>query len=166
MKTVTEKEKKSKGLTLIELLIAITVITVGILTIFSFLSDILRSAGAVNDEFRAAYKAKEGIEMVRYIRDTNALQERVHEHNWIDYGNRDLYHNNLCGNCCRIPSDFTYGDTLESCTGDPLPGEMTRDISVTREGNNSIEVSSTVFGKTVEGEEFSITAKEIIYNYR
>lgn len=157
--------KTKKGVTLVELLVAIAVISSGIVGIFGMLSSTLRSADTANAKFRAAYFAKEGIEMVRYIRDTNAIQERVRG-SWINYGNyHALHHSSLCGSCCEIPWDFKYGDGIESCATSPSPGEMVRQIQVNSAGNY-IEVFSTVIGETREGEEFSVTAKERIYNYR
>jgi hypothetical protein len=66
--------KISKGLTLLEVIIAIFIITVGIIGIFSLITYTISSASFAKDNLIAAYLAQEGIEIVRNIRDTNWLE--------------------------------------------------------------------------------------------
>ena len=60
-----------KGFTLVEALVAITILTVGILSGLILTSRSLYSVSIIQDRLRAAMLAQEGIELVREIRDTN-----------------------------------------------------------------------------------------------
>ena len=74
------------GFTLVELLIAIFIITIGIMGIYLAIPRILSSASLNATQFLASYLAQEGFEIVRNIRDTNWLQGK----NWKEgLGNGD-----------------------------------------------------------------------------
>lgn len=70
-----QSDNKNKGFTLLELLVAIFVITVGIIAAFIIAQYPLYYASISISRLTAAYLAQEGIEIVRNIRDTNWLQE-------------------------------------------------------------------------------------------
>lgn len=63
--------KMNKGFTILELLIAILVITIGVLGSYSVTQQILVTTISSTHRLTAAYLGKEGIEIVRNIRDTN-----------------------------------------------------------------------------------------------
>jgi len=65
---------KQRGFTLIEILIAISVMTIGIVGIYTIVPNIIAVTGANTDKFIASQLAREGIELVRNIRDTNWLK--------------------------------------------------------------------------------------------
>ncbi|MCX6721981.1 MAG: prepilin-type N-terminal cleavage/methylation domain-containing protein [Candidatus Staskawiczbacteria bacterium] len=65
--------KKNKGFTIIELIIAIFLLTFGIIGIFNTFSIANTLTADSADRLTAAYLAQEGIEIVRNIRDTNWL---------------------------------------------------------------------------------------------
>ena len=62
-----------KGFTMLELIVAIFITTVGILSAHNAVSQIVYYTRHVSNKFTAAYLAKEGIEIVRNIRDKNIL---------------------------------------------------------------------------------------------
>ncbi len=64
------------GYILIESIIAITIVTVGLLGIFSLLSRSLSLNRVVADRFVASYLAAEGIEIAKNIVDNNILAGR------------------------------------------------------------------------------------------
>ena len=66
--------KNNKGLTLIELVIAIFVISIGVVGTFGVLQKIVVSTSLSSSKLVAAYLAQEGIEIVRNIRDTNWVE--------------------------------------------------------------------------------------------
>jgi len=65
---------KFKGFTLIEIMVAISVMIIGILGVYALVPHIISLSGANTDRFRAAQLAREGLELVRNIRDTNSLE--------------------------------------------------------------------------------------------
>ncbi len=66
-----------KGFTLLEVIIAISVLTVGIGGSFSLIQQTLILASQTQYKLIAAYLAQEGIEIVRNIRDSNWLEQRT-----------------------------------------------------------------------------------------
>jgi len=68
------KKKNTKGFTLMEVIVAIFVITAGIVGVLSLVTQTISASIFSKDKLIAAYLAQEGIEIVRNIRDTNWLQ--------------------------------------------------------------------------------------------
>lgn len=67
---------QNKGYLLVETMVAVMIVTVGLLGIFSLLSRSLSLNRVVGDNFRAAYLSAEGIEIVKNIIDNNLIAER------------------------------------------------------------------------------------------
>ena len=65
---------KNKGFTILEVLVAIFIITTGGLAAYAMVQQIIFSTLSSSYRLTAAYLAKEGIETVRNNRDTNWLQ--------------------------------------------------------------------------------------------
>jgi len=74
MKTIS---KKIKGSVLLESMIAISLITVGLIGIVSFLSSSIRTSKDISQRFTAAYLAAEGIEAVKYEIEKNYQEKKV-----------------------------------------------------------------------------------------
>jgi prepilin-type N-terminal cleavage/methylation domain-containing protein len=77
-----------KGFTLIEVIVAIFVLTIGVIGILSLVNQTIISSQIISSRLVASYLAQEGIEIVKNIRDTNSLE--IHkglltEDQWI-YG--------------------------------------------------------------------------------
>ncbi len=68
-----------KGFTLIEVIIAIAVMTVGVLGIYSLVSRVIISTSLSVSQLTASYLAQEGLEFSRNMRDTNFLKMRQGE---------------------------------------------------------------------------------------
>ncbi len=68
-----DRFRNDSGYILIESIIAITIVVVGLLGIFSLLSRSLSLNRVVSDRFVAAYIAAEGIEIVKNMIDNNIL---------------------------------------------------------------------------------------------
>ena len=66
--------KIKNGFTIMEAIVAIFVITTGIVGVLSLVTQTNSSATFSKDKLISAYLAQEGIEIVRNIRDTNWLQ--------------------------------------------------------------------------------------------
>ncbi len=71
---INNKLSKNKGFTLVELLIAISVISVGIAGAFIATQQSISVIDYANSRFTAAFLAQEAVEIIKNIRDTNILQ--------------------------------------------------------------------------------------------
>ena len=65
---------ESKGFTLIETMVAISILMVAIVAPMSLAAQSLSAAYYARDQITAFYLAQEGIEVVRSVRDTNILK--------------------------------------------------------------------------------------------
>jgi prepilin-type N-terminal cleavage/methylation domain-containing protein len=65
-----------KGFTLVETMVAISILMLGILGPLSIASTGLRNSLFAKDQVTAYYLAQEGIEYVRYVRDANYLDNK------------------------------------------------------------------------------------------
>jgi len=70
-----------KGFTLVETMVAISILMLGILGPLSIASSGLRNSLFAKDQVTAYYLAQEGIEYVRYVRDANYLDNKKP---WLD----------------------------------------------------------------------------------
>ena len=64
---------RQRGQLLVEAMIAITIITVGLLGVFSLLGQSLGTAKVVGNQYIAANLAAEGIELIRNVLDTSVV---------------------------------------------------------------------------------------------
>lgn len=78
VKTTTYRVKNDleRGFTLLEVLIAVSVLTIGAIGMFAVVAQNIAFSSVVSNRLVAAYLAQEGVEIVRNIRDTNFLQIR------------------------------------------------------------------------------------------
>ncbi len=74
MRVISEKKEKIniKGFTLVEVLVSLSVITLGGLAAFALLNQTLHSAKLSEDSIIVSNLAREGMEIVRSIRDSSA----------------------------------------------------------------------------------------------
>lgn len=75
----------NKGFTLIEVMIAIVVLTIGVLGIYALVTRVISATSVSVSQLTASYLAQEGLELVRNVRDTNFLRMRQGEEiEWTD----------------------------------------------------------------------------------
>lgn len=72
--------KQSRGFTLIEVVIAIFILTVGVGGVFALVQQLPVSSSFNRSKLTAYYMAQEGLEAVRNIRDSNLLKRQ----NWTE----------------------------------------------------------------------------------
>lgn len=102
--------KMNKGFTIIELIVAIFLITTGIVGISFLVTHTISSIPYLKNKLIALYLAQEGIEIIRNIRDTN----------WIegDPWDADLA---CCGTLpCDCEADYTTHSLTDTYDGDFL----------------------------------------------
>ncbi len=117
--------KKEKGFTLIETLVAISILMLGILGPLSIASSGLKNARYGRDQVTASYLAQEGIEYVRYIRDNNRI-ERLNgaSVNWLaGLGKCFVDTNPPSGYGCWIdvPQEFGGTNIIDNCSSSGCP---------------------------------------------
>jgi type II secretory pathway pseudopilin PulG len=80
------KEEKNKSFTILEVLVAISIFTVGILAVWTLVQQPLAFSKNLSQKLIAVYLAQEGLEIVRNIRDTNLLNKcyKNFNINWND----------------------------------------------------------------------------------
>jgi prepilin-type N-terminal cleavage/methylation domain-containing protein len=69
--------KNNKGFTLLEVIAAIFILTVGAGASFALIQQTLSAASLVEDRLIASYLAQEGVEVVKNIRDQTWLEKRT-----------------------------------------------------------------------------------------
>ncbi len=96
MKLIKLKNKKnlelkfSSGFTLIEVMTAVTVLSIGLVGSLTVISSNLRNISFVENRIIAAGLANDGIERVRNIRDTNWLEEDTWDDHIKGSGNEEF----------------------------------------------------------------------------
>lgn len=160
----------SKSFTLIEVVIAISVLTLGIGGSFVLIQQTLAAASLSQSKLIAAYLVQEGIEIVRNIRDSNWLQGNSWDDKLIN-----------CDPCCEV--DYKTTNSITSfafCDDENLNylfiedgfysysafGSQTpfkRKITITE--RDYLEVKVEVFWKE-RGRTHNIEAIEHLYNWK
>jgi type II secretory pathway pseudopilin PulG len=152
----------NKSFTLIETIIAIFILTTGILALSSLISYFISTSSISSQRLIAAYLAQEGIEIVRNLRDTNLLNGR----NW-DYGlsngdwQADYDDSTLspyAGSFLNLETNGFYG------YGSGTQTNFKRKINLQKSGDVlkvTVEVSWQEKGRS-----HSLTAQENIYNWQ
>lgn len=107
---------KSRGFTLLEVITAIFILTVGVGGAFSLIHQTLSVASLSELKLTGSYLVQEGMEIVRNIRDSNWLEQRASPSTPWDNG--------LTGcqspNCCEGDYDDTSLTSPSSCNYDDL----------------------------------------------
>jgi len=156
------------GFTLLEVILAIFVLTIAVSGAFALISQTFIAASLAQSKLIASYLAQEGIEMTKNIRDANWLVQRtdpdilwnegLDEGNWqIDYkGHKlDFVAN---GNFLNIDSEvfYSYSTGAQSI--------FKRKISVTNIDENNIKVVVEVFWQE-RNRNYSVKALEKLSNW-
>jgi prepilin-type N-terminal cleavage/methylation domain-containing protein len=151
----------SKAFTLIEVLIAITVITLGIVGFYAAITRVVSLTLSNSSRFVASRLAQEGVELVSNIRDTS----------WIKGTNWD---SGLTNGDYRVQYDK---DTLLTYSGAPLkinsddfynydsgsPTKFTRKVTISHISSDEIKVKVQI---TWSGKGSPLEVEEHLYNWK
>lgn len=100
--------KSSKGFTLIELIIAIFILSVAVIGVYNAFSVMVVLTSDISDRLAAAYLVQEGMEIVRNIRDNNWMTAGDNpDYSWLD-------NLTFCDNGCQ--ADYTTGTSSPNAT--------------------------------------------------
>ncbi|MDP1538648.1 MAG: prepilin-type N-terminal cleavage/methylation domain-containing protein [bacterium] len=164
----------NKSFTLVEVLIAMFLLTVGTVGAIHAIVRVIEATEVSSSQLIASYLAQEGIEIVRNIRDTNWLEARTASNPW-DEGLTN------CSGGCIADYKHSYGpnqldptlpaynnqflnidtDGFYSYSTGP-PTIFQRKITITPDGSDILKVSVTVYW-TERGKSYSVTAQEDLY---
>lgn len=168
-------DKARAGQALVEVMVAVAILTVGLLGIVGLLSRALALNRVVADNYVATYLAAEGIEVTKNIIDSNLLQGMT----W-NTGNGV----SNCGGSggiggCEVeldsltlrpytgqPLDFDSNTHLYDYSGSALPTSFRRRIVITLVNQNELQVESTVTWITRGGGTSEIVLEDHFYNWR
>ena len=156
----------NKAFTLIEIVVAMFLLTVGTVGAFSLIQKTIAFTSIYSSQLQAAYLVQEGMEIIRNIRDTNYLEGSA----WDDgIGLDDDYRLDyqslsfpdvVCGNYLK------YNGSSYVCSSDST-GKFQRKITITKPEPEldkiivSVEVSWRERGRTHQ-----VTAMTELYNWR
>ena len=133
--------KKGAGFTILELIMAIFVMTVGVLGAYAVVQQIIVYTLVSSSRLTAAYLAQEGIEIVRNIRDTNWLT--VPPVVWNE----------------GVSSSQEIVGFLDGTTS-----KFNRNITITPDGSDKLKVS-VLIEWTEKGKNYTVTVEEDLYNW-
>ena len=131
--------KSNKGFTLLEVIIAIALLIIGLISLMVLVRATISASSVSSSRLLAANLAREGIELVRGIRDTNWLQGQAWDTNIkgtgneragiIDYNDFDQltqYFNpppadvEACGSACQLYKENNFYSHMATGTAVPF----------------------------------------------
>lgn len=176
-----KKHQQSRGFTLLETMVAITVLLVAVVGPISILGGSLRHIYFVRDQITAINLAQEGVEVVRQVRDTNFLNDSAWDSGFgtgdctgglkclVDINPSPVIHK--CNGSCaatnllvyKDPTDGFYHQYLAVPVG-PTRTVFTRRVDTTQISGNEYKVEVTVTWTTgnIPG---SITVSESVFRW-
>ncbi len=161
----SEKNRLCQGFTLIEVFVSLTIMTVGILGLFTLVQQTTSALPISGQRLVASYLAQEGVEIVRNLRDTNRLKQI----NW----SAGL---TSCGTGCE--ADYT-SQSLPAFTGrylkndgsfynysgtTPTPYQRKITITITPGESNILMVNVEIFWSE-KGRSHALSVREDLYNW-
>jgi len=158
--------KMKNGFTMLELLGAILVILIGVLTAYGVVQNIITYTIDSSDRIIAAYLAKEGVEIVRNIRDTNWVENNP---NWddglaagdweVDYNTTGIISDTYDGDFLKVDGNGFYNYSTGELT------KFQRRIGITPFGDDEIKIVVEVLWSK-RGQSRNITVQENIYDWK
>lgn len=155
------------GQVLVEALVAVSILTVGLLGILTLFARSLSLNRVISDNYTATYLAAEGIEVVKNLIDVNRIQGRAWNANFSD-GDFEVEYSTsalpLSSNQDRFlrydPSTHHYSYSGSTQTN------FRRSVSIALVGSEELKVNSTVDWTTRGGGSFTINLEDHFYNWR
>jgi type II secretory pathway pseudopilin PulG len=155
-----------RGQTLIEALVALSLLTVGFLSVFALLGRSLSSSKASAVSYAATYLAAEGVEVVRNRIDANGIQKIAWNSGLSTPGDYEIEYNgnSLLANQDRFlkydpaTNVYSYGGSIST--------PFKRMIRVTPVGSNEIVINSIVSWTSQGGGNFSVNLQDNFLKWR
>lgn len=154
-----------RGSILLESLIAITVVTVALLGIFSLLSRSLGLTRVIADRYVAANLAAEGIELIKNIIDTNSIAG-LQWNRGLSNGNYEMTYRSDLEPAVGRRLFFNAGAGVYDYSPDGVPTTFERKIKLQSISSDEIRVNSIVNWVTRGGGTFDINLEDHFFNWR
>ena len=160
---------REKGFTMIEMIAALFVMSVGIMGVFSLVSQTISYISITSSRLTAIYLSQEGMEIIRNIRDSNFLKINKREGgNWDD----DLLagsHYNFDYESQTVPDNINCsGNNYLDINGDfykcSISGQFERKAKITKIGDDKIDVVIEVSWQE-RGRTHKVVARENLYQW-
>lgn len=175
-KKISEKDKgvrrkeNGRGFTLLEVIIAIFVLTVGAGGAFSLIQRTISMASLIQDRLIASYLAQEGIEIVKNIRDNNWLKGVAWDTdlglgNWeIQYDSQSLI---PCGDPCDYSGNLRLLKIGNGFYNYPsgANSKFKRKITISDKTANKFKISIQIFWDE-QGQSRNFELSEYVTNWR
>ncbi len=137
-----KKHSECQGFTLIETIIAIFILTIGVLGVYLVFAGFYNQSKNYSNYLTASYLSQEGMEIIRNMRDYNWTQGNSSY--WLDQ-----IDNGNCANGCDFEVDFKTGTSIESI----IFPYQTRVLNIDNDGvysySNSGEYLPTIFKRKI-----------------
>lgn len=167
LRSKNQLNTKSKGFTLVEVLVALFVLTTAIVACLNAVNRGLSSTQNAKSKLIAANLVQEGIEVVRNIRDTNWLEQRTNPDllwddglsagDWeVTYQSQSL--SPYLGRYLRINANGFYNYTIGTDT------KFRRKITIQRIADDQLRIISGVEWQE-KGKTYNLTAVSDLYNW-
>lgn len=155
------------GQALIEVLVAVSVLTVGLLGIVTLLSRALSLNRVVADNYAATYLAAEGIETVKNMIDGCAVQKAGWNCNVLP-GDYEVQYNstNLAQFAGRKLLFDPQNDIYSYAAGNPTAFVRKVSIKYVGDGSEEVQVNSEVSWTTRGGGSFRVNLEDHFFNWR
>lgn len=158
--------KNISGYILIECMVAMTILTIGLMSVFSLLSRSLSSNRVVANRYQATYLAAEGIELVKGIIEDNTIKGLP----WNAYLSEGEFEIKFPGESLDPYSDkvIKFDDTTKSFNyEDGIDTPFTRKIILTFLGSgNEIKVESIVDWVSRGSAAYNVRLEAHFFNWR
>ncbi len=163
------RQNKDSGQLLVESMVAISILIIGLLGVFSLLSQSLGFYRVAYEEYVAANLAMEGIEVVKNIIDTNVVDGApwnkgltyIKASFEVQYDSRNL------DPISNKPLNFDPATGIYSYASTGYATNFKREIVIeSKLSDNEIQVNSIVTWKSRGGSDLSINLEDHFYNWR
>ncbi|MBI3046373.1 MAG: hypothetical protein HYY86_02460 [Candidatus Harrisonbacteria bacterium] len=165
MRTHLKNSSSESGQLMVESIIAISVLIIGLLGIFTLLSRSLSLNRVIADQSAATHLAAEGIELVKNLIDANAIQRRP----WNLGVNPGDYEVDFNDGALAVPQnrklDFDSGSGQYSYDSGS-PTTFQRLIVISQPSPDELKVNSLVKWTTRGGGQFEVNLEDHFFNWR
>ncbi len=159
------------GFSLIEVIVAIFLISVGLVVVVSLINRTIYYTQSVSSRLAAVYLAQEGMEIVKNIRDSNFLNEVAWTSGLIlggsattssefDYLSWSIPDDDCSGKSSLKPD----GNGIYVCSSDS-DAKFQREVTITPDGNNILDVLVNVSWED-KGKPYNVLVEERLYNWQ
>ena len=160
---------KQAGFTLIETMVAISIIVIGLMSSLALITNSLSVFSNIQDRLIAANLAAEGIEVAHNIRDNNWLQSPGDTSKWklgLDNGDYSVVYNSLSlGLSSDVLLKLDSSSGIYSYASGGNPTVFKRKISITNLSAYEMKIASIVTWQRKCGS-YIISAEDHLFNWK